>query len=329
MLRYVARRLLAMVALLLVMSFVTFMLFFAASVNPAALSCGKGCTPAVIAATEKKLGLDDPTIVQYAKFMKGIVAGREYGEGTQITKCEAPCLGYSFRQERPVTEMLKERFPITFSMAIGAFVMWIVVGVSVGIISALRPRSLIDRTVMFVALAGVSLPSFFTGLTIITFVVIKFQLLATPVYWPFTDNPVFWAKNLFLPWVTLAILFAALYARLTRANMIETMSEDYIRTARAKGLKERKVVFKHGLRAALTPIITIAGLDLGGLLGGAVITEYVYNMPGLGRLAVDAVTDFDLPVLVGVTLVAAFFIVLANLLVDLLYTVVDPKVRLS
>jgi peptide/nickel transport system permease protein len=329
MFRYLLRRLVGIAALLVVISFITYLMFYALPVNPAALTCGKACTPDVIAANERRLGLDKPLVVQYGQFVEGIFVGRTYGEGSAVIDCPTPCLGYSFKEERPVLEMMIERFPVTFSMAIGAFVLWMVVGIGIGIVSALRRGSLLDRGLMFMALAGVSLPSFFTGLIILTYVCITWQIMPVPAYVPFSDNPGSWAKNLILPWITLAILFAALYTRLTRASMIETMGEDYIRTARAKGLNERTVIFKHGLRAALTPIITIAGLDLGGLLGGAVITESVYNFQGLGRLAISAATDFDLPVLVGVTVVAAFFIVVLNLIVDLLYAMVDPKVHLS
>lgn len=329
MFRYIARRLIGMVVLLLAISIVTFALFFAVPLNPAALSCGKACTPEVIAANERKMGLDKPKYEQYALFLKGIVAGRTFGEGTQTIPCAAPCLGYSFKEDMPVRQMIVGRIPVTLSIAIGAFVIWITVGVATGIASALKRGTIVDRSAMLLALAAVSLPSFFTGWLAIVFPISKWGWFGYPSYTPFTDNPLLWAKNLWIPWVVLAMLFAALYTRLTRANMIETMGEDYIRTARAKGLPERRVVFKHGLRAALTPIITIAGLDLGTLLGGAVITEQVFNFQGLGRLTLDAATAYDLPVLVGVTLVAAFFVVLANLVVDLLYAVVDPKVRLA
>jgi peptide/nickel transport system permease protein len=175
----------------------------------------------------------------------------------------------------------------------------------------------------------VSLPSYFTALVVLYVLCYKLQWLAYPGYVPFTQDPLDWAKNLMLPWMTLAFLFAALYARLTRANMLETMGEDYIRTARAKGLPESKVIAKHGLRAALTPIVTIFGLDLGGLLGGAILTESVYGFPGLGKLALDAITKADFPMILGVTLFAAAFIVIANLVVDVLYAFVDPKVQYS
>jgi peptide/nickel transport system permease protein len=328
MFRYIIRRLIGVAVLLVVISFITFMLFFAIPNNPAALSCGKGCTPEVIKATEHKMGIDQPIMVQYGKYMKGIVAGREFGEGSAINKCPAPCLGFSFRSDRPVTDLIVDALPITLSISIGAFVLWVTFGVATGVISALKRGTVIDRVVMFITLATVSLPAFFTGLMMLYFIVIKFGLMTFPSYVGFLDNPFLWAQNLLLPWLTLAFLFAALYTRLTRANMLETMGEDYIRTARAKGLAERKVIFKHGLRAALTPIVTIAGLDLGALLGGAVITESVYNFNGLGRLIVRSVTDLDLPVLVGVTVLAAFFIVMLNFLVDLLYAAIDPRVRL-
>jgi peptide/nickel transport system permease protein len=328
MFRYIIRRLIGVLILMVVISFITFLLFFAIPSNPAALSCGKGCTPTVIKATEHKMGIDEPILVQYGKYMKGLVAGRTFGEGTAVNKCPAPCLGFSFKTDQPVLGMITDAFPITLSISIGAFVLWIFFGISTGVISALKKGTIIDRVTMFITLATVSLPSFFTGLMLLYFIVIKYGLMTFPSYVGFLDNPYEWAKNLLLPWITLAFLFAALYTRLTRANMLETMGEDYIRTARAKGLSERKVIFKHGLRAALTPIVTIAGLDLGGLLGGAVITESVFNFNGLGRLVVRSSTDLDLPVLVGVTVLAAFFIVMLNFLVDLLYAAIDPRVRL-
>ncbi len=216
---------------------------------------------------------------------------------------------------------------MTLSLAIGAAVIWLVSGVSIGVLSALKRGSIFDRTAMGVALAGVSLPIFFTGLILLELFVYRWGLLPAPTFVPFTQNPFQWAQNLILPWITLAFLYAALYARLTRAGMLETMSEDYIRTARAKGLQERTVIVKHGLRAALTPIITIFGMDLGALLGGAVLTETTFSLHGLGQFTILAIDNQDLPEILGVTLLAAFFIVIANLVVDILYAVVDPRVR--
>jgi peptide/nickel transport system permease protein len=222
------------------------------------------------------------------------------------------------------------RLPITLSLALGAAVIWLVVGVGVGVISALRRGTFFDRAAMFVALSGVSMPIFFTAY--VALYIFSYTLHWTAPgssYTPLTQNPAAWAFDLLVPWVTLAFLFAAAYARLTRAGMLETMNEDYVRTARAKGLTERTVVTKHGLRAALTPLVTIFGLDLGLLIGGAVLTETAYSLPGLGKYAIDAINRQDLPKVMGVVTLAAFFVVFANLVVDLVYGLVDPRVRIG
>jgi peptide/nickel transport system permease protein len=217
--------------------------------------------------------------------------------------------------------------PVTLSLAAGAAVLWLIGGVSIGVLSALKRGTIFDRLSMGVALAGVSLPIFFTGLIALDLFSYKWPIFPNVHFVPLTENPLLWARNLVLPWIILAFLYAALYARLTRAGMLETMSEDYIRTARAKGLNERTVIVKHGLRAALTPILTIFGLDLGLLLGGAIITEVTFSLHGLGLFTVEAVQNQDLPEILGVTMLAAFFIVIANMAVDILYAVVDPRVR--
>ena len=225
---------------------------------------------------------------------------------------------------------MKDRFGVTLSLALGAAALWLVAGVSIGVLSALRRGSFWDRTAMIISLAGVSLPVYFTGLVLLyVFVYGPVRIFQPPMYIGFTDSPVQWAYNLVLPWVSLAFLFAALYARLSRANMLETMSEDFMRTATAKGLPRRTVIGKHALRAAMTPIVTIFGLDLGGLLGGAILTEKTFSLPGLGAMSIDAIGQQDLPVIMGVTILAATFIVVANLIVDLLYGVLDPRVRFS
>ncbi len=225
--------------------------------------------------------------------------------------------------------MISTALPVTIQLALGAFVLWITVGVSVGIIAALRRGKWQDRTIMGFALIGYSFPSFFIGLLLIFFVQIRWGLVGYEGYVPFFDNPSLWFQGLILPWIALALLFAAFYARLTRNQMLETLGEDYIRTARSKGLKERTVIGKHALRAGLTPIVTAAGLDLAGLLGGAVITEAVFNLPGIGRLSINSVVDSDLPVITATVLLAATFVIVANLVVDILYAVIDPRVRLT
>jgi peptide/nickel transport system permease protein len=330
---YILRRLVTAVALLVAVSAVTFLIFFAipkaAGADPAEMYVGKSATPRDVEATRIKLGLDKPIIVQYGRFLKGIVAGRDYNSGPSITHCSAPCFGYSFRTDREVWPLLIDRLPVTVSLALGAAVIWLLFGVAGGVISALKRGSIADRTAMIIALAGVSLPIYFTGLVAQQLFVHTWHIFDGGEYVNFKDDPAGWANKLFLAWVTLALLFAAQYTRLTRAQMLETMSEDYVRTARAKGLKERVVVGKHAMRSVLTPIVTIFGLDLGGLLGGAILTESVFSLPGIGRLSIDAVNVKDLPIILGVTLFGAFFIVMANLLVDLLYAVIDPRVRLS
>ena len=268
--------------------------------------------------------------MQYGHWVKGIFVGADYDYGAGVEHCPAPCFGYSFITRQPVWPDLLDRLPVTLSLAIGAAILWLVFGLSTGVISALRRGSFLDRAAMSFSLAGVSLPIFFTGMIALLVFSYKLNLTAPGgTYTPFIENPGEWAYALLLPWIMLALQFSAQYARLTRAGMLETMSEDYIRTARAKGLKERDVDIKHGLRAALTPILTIFGLDFGLLLGGAVLTEQVFSLPGLGKYAIDAITNNDLPKVLGVTLMAASFVVIANLIVDLLYAVVDPRVRLG
>jgi peptide/nickel transport system permease protein len=335
--RYIIRRLLAAVVLLFVVSIVVFGIFFyiprLAGATPDDLASryeGKTANAEQTHEMAVRLGFTDPLYVQYGRFAKGILVGADYNTGPVAEHCPAPCFGYSFITHNPVWPELLNRLPVTVSLAIGGALIWLLAGVATGVLSALRKGSVFDRAAMGVALAGVSLPIFFTGL-------VSLSIFSYGLHWtapggsftPFTQNPADWAYDLILPWITLAFLYAAGYARLTRAGMLETMGEDYIRTARAKGLPERTVVIKHGLRSALTPILTIFGLDLGLLLGGAILTESTYSLPGIGKYAVDAITNNDLPKVLGVTMMGAVFIIAANLLVDLLYAVVDPRVRLS
>ncbi|GAA3093885.1 ABC transporter permease [Nonomuraea sp. NPDC004580] len=337
MVTYIIRRLIGAIAMLILISMVTFGIFFVvpqwAGATPEALASryvGRAATPETVHLVAERLGFNDPVVVQYGRFVKGLVAGAEYDYGAGVEQCPAPCFGYSFISGQPVWPDLLDRMPTTFSLAIGAALLWVIGGVSVGVLSALRRGSFFDRISMGTALAGVSLPIFFTGM--ISLVVFSYGLGWTPpggAWTDFTVNPLQWAYNLLLPWITLAFLFAATYARLTRAGMLETMGEDYIRTARAKGLRENQVVVKHGLRAALTPILTLFGIDFGLLIGGAVLTETTYTLPGLGQFAILAIRNQDLPQVMGVVLVAAGFVVVASLVVDLLYAVVDPRVRLS
>ncbi|MBP0457739.1 ABC transporter permease [Streptomyces montanisoli] len=333
---YIIRRVFAAVLLLLVVSAVTFAIFYLlpraagqSIQSMAAQYVGKSPDPDVIKAVIKNLGLDQPIYEQYWHFIKGLVAGANYSFGPDPAHCSAPCFGYSFKTHTAVWPQIQQRAPITFSLAIGAAVIWLITGISTGILSALKRGSIWDRLAMGISLMGVSLPMFFTGLALLALFSFNWLHIWNVHYVSFVDNPAQWAWNLILPWVSLAFLYSALYARLTRAGMLETMGEDYIRTARAKGLVERKVIVKHGLRSALTPLITIFGMDFALLLGGAVITESVFSFQGLGAYAIQGVTDNDLPIVMGVTLLTAFFIVVCNLLVDLVYAAIDPRVRLS
>jgi peptide/nickel transport system permease protein len=329
---YILRRLVTAVGLLVIISMITFGVFFLvpklAGTDPAQLYVGKSATARDVEATRKKLGLDQPIVVQYGRFLKGIVAGRDYDSGPSKTHCGAPCFGYSFRTDRAVWPLLLDRLPVTLSLALGAALFWLVGGVLAGVASALRRRSVLDRIVMVIALAGVSLPIYFTGLLAQLIFVHNLGWFKGGQYVELATNPADWFSKLFPAWVTLALLYAAMYARLTRASMLEVIGEDYIRTARAKGLSERTVIGKHAMRSVLTPIVTLFGLDLGQLLGGAILTESVFSLPGMGKLAIDAVNQSDLPIILGVTLFGAFFIIAANLVVDVLYAVIDPRVRL-
>ncbi|MEV6295841.1 ABC transporter permease [Streptomyces sp. NPDC051896] len=333
---YIIRRVFGALVLLLVVSAVTFAIFFLVprlggqtATQLATQYVGKDANPASVAAIKHNLGLDQPIYVQYWEYIKGLFVGADYKFGPDATHCSAPCFGYSFKSHVEVWPQLQQRIPVSFSLAVGAAVLWLIFGVTTGVVSALRKGKPVDRISMFIALAGVSLPIFFTGQVINALFVYQWPVWDSTDYVPFTQNPADWAWHLLLPWVSLAFLFSATYARLTRAGMLETMSEDYIRTARAKGLKESVVVTKHGLRSTLTPIVTIFGMDFGTLIGTAVLTETVFSLQGVGAYSIQAIKDNDLPIVMGVTLVAAFFIVFCNLVVDLVYAAIDPRVRYS
>ncbi len=323
---FLIRRLLATVLVLLALSLTVYLVFYALPADPARLGCGKPCTPDRLEQARHFMQLDQSTIQQYLAFLRGIVAGRTYGEGASAVHCEAPCFGYSFPLARPVTTLILDRLPITASIALGAAVIWLLVGVSLGVGAALKRGKLFDKLAVGFALIGVASPSFLVGLLAI--LVFGFWLNMVPVngYVPFTESPIDWAWHLIMPWLVLAALSSASYIRLTRAQMLEEMNLDHVTTARAKGAGEARVVVVHGLRGALVPIVTIFGLDLGSLLGGAILTEKVFSMQGLGELLISGVAQVDVAVVVGVTLFSAFLVILANLVVDLLHGVLDPRV---
>lgn len=332
MTRFLIRRLAALVVLLITTSMITFLVFFAGNADPAAAACGKGCTPARIQQASAALGLNHPLYYQYWQYFKGLFVGRDYGLGAAEVHCAAPCFGRSFQTQEWVSDIIKRAFPYTFSIAIGGAVIWLVFGVTFGIIAALRKNTWIDRSTVTASVIGLSLPTPLIGYGLIFLFVVKLNWLpytSNAISTPWSEGPWAWIQNYLLPWLTIALITGAAYVRLTRANMIETLGEDYVRTARAKGLPRRTVIYKHALRAAITPIVTIFGLDLGLLVGGAVFTETIFGVPGLGRTAVTAVTNDNLPVTMGIVLFAAFFIIIANIIVDILYAVIDPRVRLA
>jgi peptide/nickel transport system permease protein len=319
--RYIIRRILWVVLLLLIVSAVTFLIFFVLPTgDPAALRAGKSPSPEQLAQVRHTLGLDKPVYQQYLIFMKGVFLHFDFG--------------YSYQDSQPIRQELFQRLPATASLTIGAVVVWLLIGLPIGVISAIKSRTFVDRLSMGGALLAISAPVYWLGLVGLFFFSKDIGVVA-PVfdgagtYVPLTQNPAHWFGSLLLPWIVLAASFAAFYARLLRSNLVETMSSDYIRTARAKGLTERAVIWRHAVRAAITPIVTILGLDIGVLLGGSILTETVFNIPGVGRYAYDGIINTDLPVIQGTVLLGAFFIVVANLLVDIGYAFLDPRVRYS
>jgi peptide/nickel transport system permease protein len=323
--RYLVRRTLWAALLFLVITFVTFVIFYVGPNNPARAVCGgdQAKRECLVRATAK-LGLDQPMPVQYEKFLRKLVFHADLGE--------------SFATSQSVNERIKEAAPVTASLVFGGAVLWMMIGLSVGIFSALKPRSLIDRTAMVFVLIGVSAHPIWIGL--IFEYVFGVKLGWTPIanYANFfgapgdsglPGGPWQWFYHLILPWCTFALLFAALYVRMIRANVIETLNEDYVRTARAKGAPEGQVIRSHVLRNALLPVVTMLGMDIGIALGGAIFTETVYQLPGLGQTAIIGINNQDLAIVQGVIVFATVAIIVFNLIVDLLYAWIDPRIRLT
>src|SRR5450631_870835 len=320
MARFLIRRILQGILVMWLVTVSVFLIFFVGP-GPSSVArtlAGKAATPQVVAEVSHRLLLDRPIYVQYGHFLWLLLHGN---------------LGYSFYHSQSVNSIIAAAFPITLSLIAGAAILWVVMGVLSGVISAVRSRSIWDRMFTGLALLFYSMPSFVLGLLFL--LVFYYELTIHGVnafpgsgFTPLTQNPFQWFRGLILPWFTLALVSAATYNRLTRGSMLDVMGDDYIRTARAKGLSERRVIFRHSLRAALTPIVTQFGLDVGILLGGAVITEVVFSMPGLGYTAVYSITQQDLPVIIGVVILASTAVVVANIVVDAFYAVLDPRVRL-
>ncbi|MBV8301962.1 MAG: ABC transporter permease, partial [Candidatus Dormibacteraeota bacterium] len=298
-----------------------FVLYFASQPDPAALLVGKDSTPQDIANITKELGLNRPLWQQYLDYLQRVFLHFD--------------LGTSYKSKVPVTTTILHAVPIDISLAVGAAIIWMALGIGVGVLAARRPRSFVDRAATVFVLTGLSMPTFILGLLLlyVFFYILTIHGIAifpsSGNWTPFTQNPLQWAHVLILPWITLALITAATYSRLSRSSLLDTLGEDYIRTARAKGLSERRVVYRHALRSALTPIVTQFGIDLATVLGGAIITETVFGLPGLGKAVVASIGNQDLPLTQGIVLIAAFFVVAANIVVDIFYAVLDPRVRLT
>jgi peptide/nickel transport system permease protein len=320
MVRYIIRRLLLAVVALIIVSFVTFLIFYVLPPgDPAVLRAGHFPNPQLLVNIRHALGLDKPFWVQYWDHIRAIVLHFDFG--------------YSYQYSAPVRQLIVDHLPPTISLTVGALVVWLIIGLPIGIISALRRRSFLDRASMSAALIMISAPMYWLGLLSLYLFASDIGLVhifdGAGTYTGLTNDPGRWFGSLLLPWLVLAASFAAFYSRLLRSNLLETMSEDYVRTARAKGVPERRVIMRHAVRSAVTPIVTVLGLDIGTLLGGAILIETVFNIPGVGRLAYDGIHNADLPIIQGTVQLGAFFIVISNLIVDVAYAFVDPRVRYS
>ena len=319
MTRYIIRRLLWVLLVVLLITMIAYLIFFVMPpVDPARAFAGKRPTPELIETLREQFGLDKAWYVQYGRFVGRLFLGDEYGW---------PGFGFSYATRSPVKEELFQRAVVTVQLAVGAAVVWVLMGIPIGIVSAIKRRTFADRLGMAFALFGVSAPVFWLGLMALFIFWEKLGIAEGTGYVALGEDPLGWLSHMIMPWIVLALLFAAFYARMVRGNLIETMGEDYIRTARAKGLTERRVIMKHGLRASLTPVVTMFGLDLGTLMGGAIITETVFNLPGLGTYVVRSVFQGDLPATVGVVVLGALAVSIMSLVVDVVYAYLDPRVR--
>jgi peptide/nickel transport system permease protein len=317
--RYILRRLLWTVVVVLVVTLITFVIFFVLpSGDPALRFAGKQPTPQVLAQVRADLGLNHSVAIQYGLYLKHLVVGDRYGW---------PGLGFSYSTGAAIAPQLWQRALITIQLVLGAAVLWILVGIPVGVYSALKPRSAFDRSSLFVGLVFISMPVFFFGLVMLWLFWSTLGWLPGTGYVAFSNDPVQWAAHMLMPWLVLALPFAAIYARVVRSNMLDTLGEDYIRTARAKGLSERRVVAHHALRASVVPIVTLLAVDVATLIGGTVVVEKIFNLQGLGSWVLDGALNQDLPVTLAVTLVATIAVCVLSLCADVIYAYLDPRVR--
>ncbi len=335
MFAYIVKRLLAGVVVVAIVSMAIFALFWYGPSSPAQPICDREtsnrCTPERLERYERGLGYDNPSYVEYGKFAKGVFVGRDMTIGTSTYPCTAPCLGYSFRTKQPVWEELVERLPATVSVAVGGAFFYLLFGIPIGVAAARRRGSVTDKALVSSFLFISSIPYYLFALLTWLYLTVIFEvpIFSDTGYHPITENPWTWFTGMFLAWVALGIFGCTQYTRYTRGAMVEALSEDYIRTAKAKGLPPRTVVYKHGLRAALVPIVTIFGIDFGTLLAGTIFTERIFEIDGIGFWALQAVQGRDLPVVAATALFGAVVLIISNLIVDVVYSILDPRVRLS
>ncbi|WJL96354.1 ABC transporter permease [Microbacterium sp. ET2] len=319
MIRFLSRRVVSGILTLFAISAIMFLLFYVAPNDPARTIAGVQATNAQVDQVRERLGLDLPILERYAIYMGGLLRGD---------------LGYSFFNQQPVLDSIVSRLPETASIAIGGLAMALLMGISIGIGAARRPGSFRDRVSTVFVLSGLSVPTFVVGLLLLYVFFFQLTVLGLPLfpaagYVPLTENPWEWARHLILPWITVGFVSAATYARLTRSQLAGVLGEDYIRTARAKGLSEGAVVYRHGMRSALTPVVTQVSLDIAVLMGGLVVTEQIFGINGIGRLAIQSVTRGDQPVIIGTMLLASLFVVISSILVDIVYALLDSRVRVK
>ena len=319
MIRFLLRRLAWGALVVWIVATSVFVVYFAVPHDVARLLAGRQASEDQVKTVRARLGLDQPVSIQYLNFLGRLARGD---------------LGESFITQEPVNTIVARDFPVTASRALGSGIMWLVLGVGAGVIAATRRRSLTDRIITTIALGFYSMPPFLVGQLLLFFLFFRLYMMGFEFFPPgsyvaFTDNPLQWARFLMLPWLSIALVTAATYSRLTRSAMLDVLDEDYIRTARAKGLTERRITYRHALRSSLTPVVSQFGIDMGSLLGGAIVTEVVFGLPGLGREAVQAITTQDLPIIMGITILSTVLVVAANLGVDLWHALLDPRVRLE
>jgi len=312
--RFVLRRLIGMVAVLFAVSVLTFLIFnVIPNSDPARSMAGRNPTPALVASITEEWGFDDPLPQQYVTMMGNIFSGDVI----------------SYETQENADERIIEGIPATFSLCIGAAVIWMFFGILFGYLSAVRAGGWLDRALTVLAVTGISIPVFWLAAIFLNYLTYELEIFPSGDYVGLSENPVEWANHLILPWITLAVVYVGFYSRVLRANMLDAMDEDYVRTARAKGLSERRVMTRHVLRNSLVPIVTLFGLDFGALLGGAILVEGVFNLNGIGQYAYESLLNLDLPPIMAITLFGAFFVVLFNALVDIAYAYLDPRVKLG